>query len=78
MNFNNLEKAYREGLAKSKAEAKEEPPYQYNMTMRQYYAAIAMQGLLSSGLVKYATATQVSQDAFLIADAMIAVEKSDE
>jgi len=42
------------------------------MSMRQYYAAAAMQGMLASGLAEHKDAEHIANLAFICADAMLA------
>ena len=52
------------------------PPIQ-NITLRDYFAAAAMQGLLTSEIVREYSNTHVANIAYMVADAMIAERDDD-
>ena len=52
------------------------PPIQ-NITLRDYFAAAAMQGLLTSEIVGEYSNTHVANIAYMVADAMIAERDDD-
>lgn len=47
------------------------------MTLRQWYAGLAMQGLCASGEYRNATADWIAHEADAIADAMLAAREGD-
>jgi hypothetical protein len=54
------------------------PAIDYGMTLRQWYAGQALQGLVSSGEYRYVSCyEELASDAFRIADAMIAHEEAE-
>ena len=44
----------------------------YGITKREYFAAMAMQGIISNPSVDVLTCGQIANDAFMYADAMLA------
>ena len=52
------------------------PPIQ-NITLRDYFAAAAMQSLLTSEIVEEYSNTHVANIAYMVADAMIAERDDD-
>ena len=54
-----------------KDEDKYGPLYHKGMTLRDWFAGMAMQGLLSDGDIRWDNLNQVGVDAYAIADTMI-------
>jgi hypothetical protein len=46
-------------------------PYEYGMSLRDYLAAAALQGLCASGLWGGMTHAEISEEAYSLADTMI-------
>ena len=53
------------------------PPPIQDITLRDYFAAAAMQGLLTSEIVGEYSNTHVANIAYMVADAMIEERKSE-